>query len=101
MSLPSIMTSLGAILVFHSAYVCLQYRSLLLELDLSETHKLPPIDVYMELGVGFLLCLVGQLLFVGNCIEVTGFGRSLKAPAYRTRDFDIYINRAAVLAKTD
>ena len=120
----------GAILMLHAAYSCMHYRSILQDLDLvttsssgsdgqhqdetetsssssSETMMIPPIDVYIEVVVAFVLILLGELYGIGSLqsVELVVSAenenevkrKSLTAPAYRTRDFDIYNNRSKAL----
>lgn len=106
--IPTALTSLGALLLLHAAYSCLHFKSLLQELDISlddagsiiAGRSIPPVDVYVECALGFLIVFVGQLLGPGKgnwqpCIT-TGKAkrRPLAAPAFRTRDFDIYADRS-------
>jgi len=124
----------GAVLMLHAAYSCMHYKSILQDLDLvsgsdgqqdgttgeteattsseasSETteitmHMIPPIDVYIEVAVAFILILLGELIGIGSLqsVELTTSEENqvkrkpLAAPAYRTRDFDIYSNRSKAL----
>ena len=119
----------GAVLMLHAAYSCMHYRSILQDLDLvttsssgsdgqhqdeietsssssSEAMMIPPIDVYIEVVVAFLLILLGELYGIGSLqsVELVVSAenevvkrKSLVAPAYRTRDFDIYNNRSKAL----
>mmetsp|Transcript_14829 Transcript_14829/g.26938 ORF Transcript_14829/g.26938 Transcript_14829/m.26938 type:complete len:116 (-) Transcript_14829:325-672(-) len=106
LSSKSILTTIGVLLIFHSTYSCLHYRSLAMAADLSTSS--PPADVVIEVFLGFLLCLVGQLL-CGPFHQVRVSGGSLLgsiqksrgeiiAPAYRTRDFDLFATRAKALS---
>mmetsp|Transcript_33836 Transcript_33836/g.69078 ORF Transcript_33836/g.69078 Transcript_33836/m.69078 type:complete len:114 (-) Transcript_33836:397-738(-) len=103
MSLQSAFSILGALLVMHSAYSCLHYRTLLISAgDVPPGHSTtkPPPDVVVEVLVGFALCIIGQLA-CGPFLEVrasAGNGRA-SAPPYRSRDFDIYNNRSRATAK--
>eukprot|EP00804_Cyclotella_cryptica_P016496 CCRYP_004718-RA/>CCRYP_004718-RA protein AED:0.00 eAED:0.00 QI:106/-1/1/1/-1/1/1/315/116 len=105
LSAESILTSMGTVLILHSTYSCLQYRSLAMAADLLDTTS-PPIDVVIEVFLGFLLCLMGQLM-CGSFHEVRKSGLSLGsgvkraeivAPAYRTRDFDLFVTRARMFS---
>ena len=120
----------GAVLMLHAAYSCMHYRSILQDLDLvttsssgsgsdgqhqdetdtssssAETMMIPPIDVYIEVVLAFLLILLGELYGIGalQSVELVVSAenevvkrKSLTAPAYRTRDFDIYNNRSKAL----
>ena len=107
----SILTTLGCLLIIHSAYSCLHYRSLALVADLTDTSS-PPVDVIIEVILGFVTCLVGQLMcgpfhrvrvtggpLLGSLPKTKGSGDSrhryyiqveIVAPVYRTRDFDLF-----------
>mmetsp|Transcript_6780 Transcript_6780/g.14154 ORF Transcript_6780/g.14154 Transcript_6780/m.14154 type:complete len:113 (-) Transcript_6780:92-430(-) len=98
---------LGIVLILHSAYSCLHYRELLRDLEESglgeeeqEQHALPPVDVWVEVLTGALVVLFSELVRSGSSLQpvtAKGGGQKLKpmvAPAYRTRDFDIYTSRA-------
>jgi hypothetical protein len=100
------LTSFGAVLLLHAAYSCLHYKSLLQELDINlddvaaTTRSLPPSDVYVECALGLLVVFAGQLMGPGAgtwqpCVT-TGKTkrRPLAAPAFRTREFDIYQDRS-------
>ena len=92
----SLLTALGFTLVVHAAYSALHYRSLLQDLDLEEAMSIPPSDVYVEIGAAFFLLLAAELLKSASFqrVEIThGKRRSLVAPGYKTRDFDIYKSR--------
>ena len=105
----SMLTTIGVVLILHSTYSCLQYRSLAMAADLPDTNS-PPLDVIIEVFLGFALCLVGQLL-CGPFHTVRSGGGSLLggiqksnirgeiiAPAYRTRDFDLFTTRIKALS---
>ena len=98
---------IGIIMVLHSAYSCLHYRELLRDLEESgfedaaavESLPLPPMDVIVEVITGALLILISELVRTGSSLQpVTSKGgfrtRPVVAPAYRTREFDIYTSRA-------
>jgi hypothetical protein len=101
--MPSAPTVLGWVLMTHAAYSCLHYRGILLDYDLQEAVSIPPMDVYIEVGAAFVSLLIGELIGSGSLQSVEVLGtqkrRPLVAPAYKTRDFDIYENRAKVLSK--
>eukprot|EP00585_Thalassiosira_rotula_P001405 CAMPEP_0196146416 /NCGR_PEP_ID=MMETSP0910-20130528/22975_1 /TAXON_ID=49265 /ORGANISM="Thalassiosira rotula, Strain GSO102" /LENGTH=122 /DNA_ID=CAMNT_0041408605 /DNA_START=170 /DNA_END=538 /DNA_ORIENTATION=- len=109
----SILTTIGVLLILHSTYSCLHYRSLAIAADLPNTSS-PPLDVVIEVILGFALCLIGQLLcgpfhevrvvssggggsLLGRSIEKKSRGEII-APAYRTRDFDLFTTRAKALS---
>jgi hypothetical protein len=98
-----ILSTIGGVLMLHSAYSCMHYRSLLQDMDLIQEgsqnqYPIPPMDVYIEVAVAFGLILLGELISVGKLQPVDIFAsqerKPLMAPAYRTRDFDIYNNRS-------
>jgi len=113
----------GIVAIFHAAYSCLHYRNILNDLDLDEqmmagggggggsespnTLMIPPVDVIVEVALGFGCLLLGELVSMGSLQSVVIGGTSaaaaaahnnkhkpLIAPAYRTRDFDHYENRS-------
>ena len=100
----TVLSGLGVLLLFHSAYSALQYRSILLSaVDIPEhlNPDRPPLDAIVEVMVAFGLCLLGQLLsesFQGVRATTSSAGTkggrkamsSTSAPAYKTRDFDLY-----------
>jgi hypothetical protein len=107
-TIANITTCLGLLLVCHSAYSCLHYRSLELVLDrpvgstISSTGSgrngtsAPPMDVILEVLVGFLLCLCGQLVSIGPLVEINKSSSTTKqivAPTYKSRVFDVYNTR--------
>mmetsp|Transcript_37088 Transcript_37088/g.80083 ORF Transcript_37088/g.80083 Transcript_37088/m.80083 type:complete len:202 (+) Transcript_37088:22-627(+) len=108
-----ILTTIGVLLILHSTYSCLHYRSLAIAADLPNTSS-PPLDVVIEVILGFALCLIGQLLcgpfhevrvvssggggsLLGRSIQKKSRGEII-APAYRTRDFDLFTTRAKALS---
>ena len=113
----STLTTIGVILILHSTYSCLQYRSLALAADIPDTSS-PPIDVIIEVLLGFIICLVGQLscghfhqvrrgvasgsMLLGKIEPQNSVSNQLKgeiiAPAYRTRDFDLFTTRMKTLS---
>jgi hypothetical protein len=101
MSLSLLLNGIGVVLLLHAAYSCLHFRNLVADLELSDL-QIPPLDVVLECASGFLLLLMSQI-FVSTTqlipIRVTLQTKSLVAPAYRTRDFDIYSNRASAMKK--
>jgi hypothetical protein len=102
LSARSIITTIGVILILHSTYSCLHYRSLAIVADVSDTSS-PPLDVVIEVILAFALCLVGQLMcgaFHEVKVSSQGGKRRVEivAPAYRTRDFDLFTTRSRALA---
>lgn len=115
----SILTTVGCLLIIHSAYSCLHYRSLALVADLTDTSS-PPVDVIIEVILGFVTCLVGQLMcgpfhrvrvtggpLLGGLPKTKAGGDSthryiqgeIVAPVYRTRDFDLFSTSAAAATR--
>mmetsp|Transcript_2176 Transcript_2176/g.3232 ORF Transcript_2176/g.3232 Transcript_2176/m.3232 type:complete len:102 (+) Transcript_2176:95-400(+) len=99
MSASSIFTFTGLLLVLHSAISCLHFRGLVADLDLVETIP-TPLDVQVEVLLGFLLCLTGQLISVGPLRNIKT-AASVTAPIYITRDFDTYRHRGTALRTTN
>mmetsp|Transcript_14015 Transcript_14015/g.17661 ORF Transcript_14015/g.17661 Transcript_14015/m.17661 type:complete len:116 (-) Transcript_14015:132-479(-) len=101
-NLSSIINYIGITLVLHSTYSCLQHREkAITEFEVDVGTYQPPLDVIIEVLLGFCLCLFGQLMAVGPFLEVRATAASKKelmAPPHRTRDFDIYVTRGKVLA---
>lgn len=103
LSISTILSGVGVFLILHSAYSALEYRTILLSArDIPDglNPDRPPADAALEVLVAFGLCLVGQLAsetFAGVKGTTAKGGRvaSSTAPAYRSRDFDIYATRAA------
>lgn len=106
MSLSLVLNIMGASLMLHSAFSCLHYRNLVAELELGDNDNdgvttIPPMDVVVECMAGFFLLLMTQVTISSSTlVPVTVSSssskkkRELVAPAYVTRDFDIYSNRA-------
>ena len=97
-SVSSILSFLGIVAVFHSAYSCLHYRNILNDLDLDEqmvaagvagggvdgsgsdggagshpnntTLMIPPVDVIFEVLFGFCCLLLGELVSMGSLQSV-------------------------------
>ena len=97
----SILTTVGVLLMAHAAYSTLHFRSILQDLgDVNE--PIPPLDVYVELVLSFVILFVGQLMATGSLQSADVFSpnrKPLAAPLYRTRKFDIYLH--AVKASKD
>ena len=116
----------GALLMLHAAYSCMHYRSILMDLDLLDvttstsvgedgsssadsapSMMIPPLDVYVEVGLAFVLLLLGELLAMGplQTVEVMQGGsaattrKPLVAAPHKTRDFDVYSNRSKLLLR--
>lgn len=101
--------------MLHAAYSCMHFRSILQDLDLQDDPTyamIPPMDVYVEVAVSFGMILLGELISIGSSLQPVDIifastnntttcskkRKPLVAPAYRTRDFDIYFNRSKVVA---
>lgn len=78
------------------------YRELVQELLESGAQNVPnpetpPLDVLIEVAVGFLSLLVGEFVREGSMLRpIQSYQNKfpLAAPVYKTRDFDIYTTRA-------
>lgn len=103
-TIANIVTCIGFFLVGHSAYSCLHYRSLEMVVDKGKSSvssglnftSAPPADVILEVLVGFILCLCGQLVSIGPLVEINKSSSTTKqivAPTYKSRVFDIYNTR--------
>lgn len=84
----------GILLILHSAFSCLHYRGLVLDLPYG---AIPPLDVKVEVGLGFILTLIGQLLSVGPLRSIKG--TRYRVPGYVSRDFDHYQHRGTAIRK--
>mmetsp|Transcript_1702 Transcript_1702/g.2433 ORF Transcript_1702/g.2433 Transcript_1702/m.2433 type:complete len:108 (+) Transcript_1702:258-581(+) len=103
MSTSQLLLVSGILLTLHSAYSCLHYRELLRDLeeasgDISD-YPLPPLDVWIEVFLGAIIILISELVRSGSTLQPVatkgGFTkRPMMAPAYRSREFDIYTSRA-------
>lgn len=100
LSFPSLLNILGVCLIIHSAYSCLHFRSLHPSTSsslLSSSSSKPPLDVTVEVLLGFVFCMIGQLQSAGEFLDVRVNAknpkRELRAPSHRTRDFDTYNTR--------
>lgn len=103
--------TVGALVLCHAAYSCLHYRELLRDLEdagfegsASGNNSIPPMDVWMEVAIGFLIILGSELTRSGSSLRPVSSRESvgkkmtpLAAPVYRTRNFDIYTTRAKAM----
>lgn len=100
--------TVGALVMCHAAYSCLHFRELLRDLrdaGYEGSPSIPPADVWVEVALGFLIILGSELTRSGSSLrpvsvrEAVGKKKMtpLAAPAYRSRDFDIYTTRAKAL----
>ena len=105
-TMSSLLTATSALLILHAAYSCLHYRNLLTDLEESGIptdayNTLPPSDVWMEAFLALAILLVGELTRKGSTLQpvvTTGTTKkNIRAPAHRTRDFDIYTSRGNAL----
>ena len=84
-------------MLLHAAYYNLHHHS-------NEVEKIKentPTEVIMEVTIGFVCCLIGRIVAAGPFLEINATSSSkleLVAPAYRSRDFDIFRNRKAVFS---
>ena len=106
----SIFLTIGGLLLCHAAYSCLHYRELLRDLqdagyegsNSSDTTAaiimIPPLDVWAEIAVAFVIILLAELNRSGSSLRPARGAKKkmtpLAAPIYRTREFDIYTTRA-------
>ena len=109
----SLFLTIGGLILCHAAYSCLHYRELLRDLEDAGYEgtgaaALPPLDVWDEVAVGFLILLGSELTRSGSSLRpvskrgMSGTGNHQKmtplaAPTFRSRDFDIYTTRAKAL----
>eukprot|EP00557_Chaetoceros_sp_GSL56_P001362 CAMPEP_0176495550 /NCGR_PEP_ID=MMETSP0200_2-20121128/10716_1 /TAXON_ID=947934 /ORGANISM="Chaetoceros sp., Strain GSL56" /LENGTH=130 /DNA_ID=CAMNT_0017893435 /DNA_START=1469 /DNA_END=1861 /DNA_ORIENTATION=- len=120
-SFSNVFTSMGIVILLHSAYSCLHYRFLLtntgstIDFDTLTTPTItsstcsssnsinldpskPPQDVVLECMIGFFLCLLGQIMAKGQFLPVSGEGRKeVYAPVHVGRDFDLFCTRQGIL----
>lgn len=103
-SAATVVTYIGFFCILHSAYSCLHYRSLEMISEgtttttttttSTEGNSAPPMDVVLEVFLGFILCLSGQILSMGPLVEIySSSSKQIIAPLYKSRDFDIYNTR--------
>lgn len=107
----------GSLILFHAAYSLQHFRSLIQSLEEASTgvsvdildasvmdgtalhhYRIPPMDVWIELGVAFFLLLIGELTRTTLLPAAVQKGRrqkSLVAAPFVTRDFDIYSSRGS------
>ena len=106
----TLILTFGALLLCHAAYSCLHYRELLRDLEDAgyegSPGLIPPADVWMEVAAGFVIILGAELTRLGSSLRPVSTREKilrgkkmtpLAAPAFRSRDFDIYTTRAKVL----
>jgi len=113
-----LLTATGILLLLHAAYSLQHYRSLLQDLEESATgvssdvvldvlllesssagiyHRIP-VDVWVEMGLAFVLLLFSELTRTGSSLQpVSNKGgapqKPMMAAPFVTRDFDIYSSR--------
>jgi Membrane magnesium transporter len=92
-----LLSAIGVLVLLHSAYSCLHYRMLLLELESETVSRKAPLDVWIEIGIALVLVLTGELTRSGSALypvrQKGAARRPLAAPLYKTRDFDIYTTK--------
>jgi len=112
MSVSKILTATGTLLILHAAYSLQHYRSLIQDLEESATgisseviddgggtvYRIPPIDVWIEMLLAFLILLLAELTRTGSSLQpVSNKGgvpqKQMMAAPFVTRDFDIYASR--------
>lgn len=112
-TLSLLFNGIGACLILHAAYSCLHFRNIVADLDLVDGGEtaafIPPFDVVVECLGGFLVLLSSQIFISsGSLVPIAATSSSLSssrkqqplvAPAYKTRDFEIYSNRAHVMKR--
>jgi hypothetical protein len=96
----------GSLLLLHAAYSCLIYRELVQELQLesggAQEVTVPPLDVYVEVALGFVSLLLSEFIREASLLRpIQSYQSSssknntpLMAAVYMTREFDIYATRA-------
>ena len=105
-----LLTTTGILLILHAAYSLQHYRSLLQDLEESTTgissdieagngtHRIPPVDVWVEMLLAFAILLLSELTRTGSSLQpVSNKGgiprKPMMAAPYVTRHFDIYARR--------
>jgi Membrane magnesium transporter len=116
----------GSFVLLHAAYSLQHYRSLIQGLEEAATgvsmdievaagvgadaattfHRMPPLDVWIELGVAFGLLLLSELIRSGSSLQPAAVRKgtrqkSVMAAPYVSRDFDVYASRSRGLVKWD
>jgi hypothetical protein len=108
----------GCVLIVHSAYSLQHYRSLVHDIVESTTgvsldveddtsvssvvYRIPPMDIWIELGIAFALILTSEFTRSGSSFscaivkkgETLGSNnKSIMAAPFMSRDYDIYTTR--------
>jgi hypothetical protein len=100
-----LLAATGSVLILHAAYSCLHYRNLLIDLEeagvdvASHRMSVPPTDVWIEVMAAVLMILLGELVRTGSNLQpvVGGGSKRVVAPAYCSRDWDVYTTRGSSL----
>ena len=93
----TVLLSAGTLLLVHAAYSLQHYRSLLQDLEEStiiENSDPLPMDVWIEMGMGFGAILISELTRNNLKPIKQASQQPMSAAAFVTRDFDIYTSRA-------
>ena len=77
----------GVFIVLHSAYSFVHYKNLMRSLGNSKDALTLPIDVQVELSIGFFLSLVGSVGWSGT------LQKAKVTDTVLNKDFDVYDNR--------
>jgi Membrane magnesium transporter len=115
----------GCVLIVHAAYSLQHYRSLVKDLVESSTgvsldveedtslsssveYRIPPLDIWIELGIAFVLLLISELnrsgssfpqaiVKKGEVLRSKNPMKAVMAAPFMSRDFDIYNTRKSKL----
>lgn len=116
MVVSKILMASGSVLLLHAAYSLQHYRSLIqgleeatagvsmdVEVADSAVYRVPPVDVWIELGLAFALLLIAELTHPGSSLQTVAASQGVKqkpmmAAPFVSRDFDIYTSRGRGLA---
>jgi len=100
----SLLFSTGTLVLLHAAYSCLHFREIVKDLEESEDvfvePRIPPLDVIVEVAIGFFLILVAELTRDGSRLQPitkTSAQRPMMAPPYKSREYDVYSTRGKAL----
>jgi Membrane magnesium transporter len=108
----NVLLVLGSFVLLHAAYSLQHYRSLIQNLEEAATgvsidievtdstvYQIPPLDVWIELAAAFVFLLIGEWTRTGSSLQPAAVKKGVKqkslvAPPYVSRDFDIYTSRS-------